>query len=354
MKKYFSAAILVFLTILSLFIFSPEVKKVKASEYKGWDLIREYHINVTPNDDGTLFMEYHIQWEVLKSPKGDGVDWIKVGVPNRFVSNFSFDSECPIEKMSYYTDLGSYIRLDLKKMYYQGEIFDVNFSFTQSRIFTYDKDLDQVQFSFIPGWFPDSKTLDMEVTWNAKGYEYIPDDEGAPSSIEGEIIKWHRTDLDYGETIECNISYSKSFFPNIDLSKDYSSEYYNKSKWMIIFVGIAIVAIGLIFGIWYYSRHIYSGGYYAYRGYYGPQFYLYISSGKRYRYHPGVKGNGKPIIVNSSSGGRPNHGGGRSCACACACACAGGGRAGCSRKDFIVSEANDFAYKLSKVETSKE
>ena len=31
-----------------------------------------------------------------------------------------------------------------------------------------------------------------------------------------------------------------------------------------------------------------------------------------------------------------HHGGGSggSCACACACACAGGGRAGCSRKDF--------------------
>ena len=26
--------------------------------------------------------------------------------------------------------------------------------------------------------------------------------------------------------------------------------------------------------------------------------------------------------------------GGGGCACACACACAGGGRAGCSRKDF--------------------
>ena len=27
-------------------------------------------------------------------------------------------------------------------------------------------------------------------------------------------------------------------------------------------------------------------------------------------------------------------GGGGGCACACACACAGGGRAGCSKKDF--------------------
>ena len=35
-------------------------------------------------------------------------------------------------------------------------------------------------------------------------------------------------------------------------------------------------------------------------------------------------------MINSSGSGV----GGGGCACACACACAGGGRAGCSRKDF--------------------
>ena len=37
--------------------------------------------------------------------------------------------------------------------------------------------------------------------------------------------------------------------------------------------------------------------------------------------------------VNISTGGGHSSGGG-GCACACACACAGGGRAGCSMKDF--------------------
>ena len=35
------------------------------------------------------------------------------------------------------------------------------------------------------------------------------------------------------------------------------------------------------------------------------------------------------ILMHSTGSG-----GHSSCACACACACAGGGRAGCSRKDF--------------------
>ena len=40
----------------------------------------------------------------------------------------------------------------------------------------------------------------------------------------------------------------------------------------------------------------------------------------------------KDIKSSGSGHGRGYHGGG--CACACACACAGGGRAGCSTKDF--------------------
>ena len=34
------------------------------------------------------------------------------------------------------------------------------------------------------------------------------------------------------------------------------------------------------------------------------------------------------------------HGGGGGCACACACACAGGGRAGCSKKDFYGTKVS--------------
>ena len=48
------------------------------------------------------------------------------------------------------------------------------------------------------------------------------------------------------------------------------------------------------------------------------------------------------------SSGRGYHGGG-GCACACACACAGGGRAGCSTKDFygtlLTTEQIHRAYK---------
>ena len=47
-------------------------------------------------------------------------------------------------------------------------------------------------------------------------------------------------------------------------------------------------------------------------------------------YSSGVNSKGV-VIVNPNSSGSGVSGGS---SCACACACAGGGRAGCSRKDF--------------------
>ena len=51
-----------------------------------------------------------------------------------------------------------------------------------------------------------------------------------------------------------------------------------------------------------------------------------------YRRNSGVNKKGHVIVNPTTSSG--SHSSGSSCACACACACAGGGRAGCSRKDF--------------------
>ena len=48
--------------------------------------------------------------------------------------------------------------------------------------------------------------------------------------------------------------------------------------------------------------------------------------------HKGYSKSGTIITPPNSNNSRGVNGSG--CACACACACAGGGRAGCSRKDF--------------------
>ena len=50
------------------------------------------------------------------------------------------------------------------------------------------------------------------------------------------------------------------------------------------------------------------------------------------------------------TGGRGSGG----CACACACACAGGGRAGCSKKDFYGTKLTTMAIREALKDTAHE
>ena len=67
----------------------------------------------------------------------------------------------------------------------------------------------------------------------------------------------------------------------------------------------------------------------------GRNYHWYLFN-RPHRYYGKTVNNKGERIVNpaSTSGGHSGFSGGGGCACACACACAGGGRAGCSKKDF--------------------
>ena len=64
------------------------------------------------------------------------------------------------------------------------------------------------------------------------------------------------------------------------------------------------------------------------RGFYGRRYYRWYMPRRYYR--SGVNSHGTHIHIPTSHHGGGSGGG----SCACACACAGGGRAGCSKKDF--------------------
>ena len=74
MKKIF----LLLIILLSLVVTGCD------DTFTSLDKIHEYKITVNPNDDGTLKMKYYLKWEVLEEGDG-GVDFITVGVANRFV-----------------------------------------------------------------------------------------------------------------------------------------------------------------------------------------------------------------------------------------------------------------------------
>ena len=276
------------------------------------DKIHEYKITVDPNNDGTLKMKYYLKWEVLEEGDG-GVDFITVGVANRFVSDIKGITN-NIDEIDYVSDEGSTIRIDFKKTYHKGDIFDVEFSFTQKRIFTLNNT--EVQYSFNPGWFDEIEVSQLTVLWNKTGVL-----KNNSTSEDGEYLRWDTT-LSYGETIKINLVYDKNYFPNLNPKEDYSEQTENPLVFIIIIaVVVAFVVVIIV------VNSLTADKYQTCRGFSGHIHHHHFYFGR----HQGYRRSGKVITPPNSNGKGVN---GSGCACACACACAGGGRAGCSRKDF--------------------
>lgn len=279
------------------------------------DKIHEYTITVNPNDDGTLDMVYYLKWEVLEEGSG-GVDFITVGVPNRFVKNIKGLSN-NIDDIYYSSDNGATIQIDFERTYHEGDIFEVKFSFRQERIFTLDGD--EVQYSFKPGWFDEIEVKKLVVLWNSKNILKSNADEAG-----SDYYKWE-TSLGYGETIEVNLVYDRSAFPVLNPDEDYSDQTDNFWPLILLIVGIVVIVVTLII-----VASVNEDKYQTSRGFSGHINHYHFYFGRYHGYRRSGKMITPPKVVNSSVSGV--RGGG--CACACACACAGGGRAGCSRKDF--------------------
>ena len=278
------------------------------------DKIHDYTIIVNPNNDGTLNMKYHLEWEVLE--EGDnGVDFITVGVANRFVENIQGLSD-NIKKIGYSSENGSVIRIDFNKKYHKGDIFHVVFSIRQERIFTVKNN--QIQYSFNPGWFEEIQVNKLTVLWDSKNVL-----QSNSTSFIKDYLVWEAF-LDYGDTIEVNLVYDKDSFPNLDPKKDYSSQTINPLIVIVIVFGFIsfIIVISII-------ASIKEDKYQRCRGFSGNVRHHHFYFGRHYGYRKSGSKIVPPNVQNKSSGVH-----GSSCACACACACAGGGRAGCSRKDF--------------------
>ena len=296
--------------LLSFTLFSCE------DTFKPLDKIHNYTITVDPNNDGTLNMVYYLKWEVLEEGDG-GVDFITVGVANRFVENIN-GLTSNIDDIYYSSENGSTIRIDFKNTYHEGDIFEVKFSLTQKRIFTIQGD--EVQYSFNPGWFEEIKVKKLVVLWNANK---VLKNNADGKTTAGYYI-WE-TSLDYGETIDINLVYDKRYFPNINPDEDYSNQ--TQNPMVVVTVFVAILAFLFIINI---IINISDDKYQTNRGFSGRINHFHFRIGRYRGYRRSGKAINPPKVINS--GGSGVRGGG--CACACACACAGGGRAGCSRKDF--------------------
>ena len=309
-----------------LFVSFGSISKVRG--YGDLDLIHDYIITVDPNfEDGSLHIKISIKWEVLNSSSEGPLEWVKIGVPNYHVYNLK-KLTSNIKKIKYYSDSGSFIRIDFINRYYAGKVVDFEFEFDIDHM--YHLYNDTVVYDYSPGYFDEIKVNNCALKWNNKDVSIIETGNLEYKAEDGYYVL--NSPLAHSETIRINTTYNKELFTKLDPKKQYTDSYITPGQ-IILFAFIVGSILGVIIILVIVERNKrdvygYHRGFTIYR-------HHYFWHTNRYRVGTGVNKKGKVINppVNISTGGGHSSGGG-GCACACACACAGGGRAGCSMKDF--------------------
>ena len=275
------------------------------------DYIRDYTITVDPYfTDGSMEITYDITWEVLDSESEGPLEWVKIGIANASVEEIKPLTD-NIKKCSYYDNNGEYVRVDFKDSYEAGEVVHFSFKIRQHRLYTANSE--HRIYSFTPGWFNEIEIGQINVYWSKeKIYNYSGSTNLNVLADSEEYYHFSADNLAEGQKINVIMTYEASSFE----VEDNGVLTYAANKFYYPLIIILVVILFLIFTIFNKSKLTKTD--------------LYDSTSGMGSIH-----NSHHMYIHSSSGHGGGHGGGGSgCACACACACAGGGRAGCSKKDF--------------------
>ena len=376
MKRKIGRVTFAFAIVLILMLISPMFTSVVYA--KDLDKIHTYRITADVQSDGKVKMTYHIDWEVLDSTSEGPLTWVKIGIANKHVEKITGKS------IKYYNDDGSFIRIDFNKYYYAGDLVSFEFEIVQDYIYQMNalKEGETV-YTFIPGWFDDINVEKMIMKWgNDKVESFTP-----AGIVENGYITWENK-MPKGKKLEFNITYPNSAY-NFDVSKsvakpekDYSGIAVGISYVLVIILTLTFSVVSAIRS--HYTQTANMSGttkrkvkrtkvtYYAQcpscsapreegrdnctycgrsmiqseeileekeikeldpelkRNKNNDGLYRFTSSPNVYmRVHTT-----RVYVPTPVSSGHHGHSVGHGCACACACACAGGGRAGCSTKDF--------------------
>ena len=103
------------------------------------DEILNYDITAEVLDDGTVRLDYHIDWKVLRDDIG-ALEWVTVGIPNGEYRSIDAGSDS-IDRIGYSSDNGSAVRIDFDRAYHAGET--VSFDFTVVQDYMYQMNLFQ-------------------------------------------------------------------------------------------------------------------------------------------------------------------------------------------------------------------
>lgn len=298
MKKHiFNFLMTMLITICTLF----SLTTLPASASEPLDEIQNYVITVNMRPDGTMDIRYHVEWKVLDDQKEGLLSWVKIGNPNYHVDEITALSD-NIKDISYLADNGSYIRIDFDREYEKNEIVDFDYTIHQSYMYVLEENSNICRYSFTPGWFDSIEVKNIQIKWDKTNVL-----ESTCMRTENNYLIWESS-LEFGERLNASVKYNMDVFtvnPDEQYTED-SDESNTSAGKVFLIIFIIIIVIVIVVAIVAYIDDDYGN-------------------------HSGF-GGGHTTFISHSSCARS------SCACvhscACACACAGGGRAGCSKKDF--------------------
>lgn len=351
--------------LLTVLPAAAETADAPYAEEGDLDYIRNYVVTVDLREDGSADITYDIDWQVIGGEKTDYLSWVKIGLANSHVDELTPLTDT-ISDLQYCDDGGSYAKVVFARRYYAPAIAATNggesevqfaFSVHQSHLFTLNDD-GTANFTFTPGWFDDLSVGNMQIRWrNSEGF--VADNTG----VDGDYLVWDFGPLTHGQAAKVHVTvpvtYSAVYAPEDAMTaEDYSGvqqstdDDFTEVGYILLFVVFFGVCIFLVA-----YRPPYWGG--GFGGGIDPMDWFWYTNGihtiRRARTAPPPPGyhrtdppkNFRPGGGTSRGGGvgRRDSGGNDhhfTCACACAsscacaCACAGGGRAGCSVKDFYT------------------
>lgn len=264
-----------------------------ASNNKAIDKIQDYTITVTPQDDGTLNILYDITWEVLDSKTEGPLTWVQIGLPNPNVDSITALTD-NIKSIEQYNS--NYVRIDFKNSYETGNTVHFRYKIHQKNMYSLKNG--KCIYEFTPGWFKKIAVDKITIKWKAGNVL-----EANTNTRENGYYIWTDS-LKKNEKLVAKIEYNENTYTGLSTLGEFSYvQNNNSSNSNSIATFVVLLVIALVFIA---IGSIGSDGYDRHRGYYG-------SHSSCDNYHSSC------ACVSS---------------CACACACAGGGRAGCSKKDF--------------------
>lgn len=329
------------------------------------DYIPDYFVTVDLREDGSADIVYDITWQVIGGDQTDYLSWVKIGLPNAHAEDLTPLTDT-ISDLQYTGDGGSYAKVVFARRYYSPKVAAQNggesrvrfaFSVHQNHLFTLNDD-GTATFEFTPGWFDDLVVEHMQVRWRS-GDGFVADN----TSEEDGYLIWDFGPMGHGQSANIHVTVpvttAQTFDPDAQLT---AADYDDGGMTADEVIGILTVVIGLL--IFAAALIIVVGSMTPdWGGGFGsgldPDDWFWYTNGVHTihvaRTAPPPKGYTRtdpPKNYHTGGGssrgggvGRHNSGCASSCACACAsscacaCACAGGGRAGCTAKDF-------YTYKL--------